>query len=222
MPHDGQDRTMTESPLLAGLLGLTSDALPPAEALLETATARVREAVTVDGRVSGPALEAHQTAAHGLAWLATYVESLRQMQGWAERLQEKGEFGDGAGDEVVDDRVAVVGGGQVLVVSTCSGQACAQFSVDGGAADRDQPAQEPGDQRQPETRQVRRDQGRACMVPRVGKRLSCDPFTFVDGVGHHFRKGFGQGNRQYRSEQDGCRRLRLRHGGYRYGFRWNA
>ncbi|MEO1724747.1 MAG: hypothetical protein AAFR84_20415, partial [Pseudomonadota bacterium] len=43
-------------------------------------TARLREAVTVDGRVSGAALEDNQTAAHGLAWLATYVEALRQMQ----------------------------------------------------------------------------------------------------------------------------------------------
>jgi hypothetical protein len=36
--------------------------------------------------VSRALLEANQTATHGLAWLATYVESLRQMQAWAKRL----------------------------------------------------------------------------------------------------------------------------------------
>src|SRR6185437_1577989 len=29
-------------------------------------------------------------AAHGLAWVATYVKALRQMRGWAERLDEAG------------------------------------------------------------------------------------------------------------------------------------
>ena len=32
-------------------------------------------------------IDAVQAAAHGLAWLATYVESLRQMLGWARRLE---------------------------------------------------------------------------------------------------------------------------------------
>ncbi len=50
--------------------------------------------VTEDGKVSGALLEANQTAAHGLAWLATYVEALRQMQGWAERLEGEGRFGE--------------------------------------------------------------------------------------------------------------------------------
>ena len=31
-------------------------------------------------------LEREQHAVHGLAWLATYVEALRQMQAWALRL----------------------------------------------------------------------------------------------------------------------------------------
>ena len=38
-------------------------------------------------------MEENQTAAHGLAWLATYVESLRQMQKWAEGLKANGQFG---------------------------------------------------------------------------------------------------------------------------------
>ena len=37
-------------------------------------------------------IDGAQNAAHGLAWLATYVEALRQMLGWAERLQAEGRF----------------------------------------------------------------------------------------------------------------------------------
>jgi len=82
------------SPILDGLLALTAEAVPAAEALLERSVAAVRAAVTDGGRVSGAALEANQTAAHGLAWVATYVEALRQMQSWAERLQENGAFAE--------------------------------------------------------------------------------------------------------------------------------
>ena len=94
MAHDGQDIAMARPIILSDLLTLTGAALAPAETLLERATQAVRTMVTLDGRVSGAALETHQTAAHGLAWLATYVEALRQMQMWANRLTEKGQFGE--------------------------------------------------------------------------------------------------------------------------------
>jgi len=95
MPHDGQDASMNmDQPILDGLLGLTSEALPAAEALLERALATVRSCVSVNGKVSAAALDASQTAVHGLAWVATYVEALRQMQGWAERLEASGQFGE--------------------------------------------------------------------------------------------------------------------------------
>ena len=93
MPRDGQ---MTDDApvILPDLLVLTAAAVAPAEALFDTARARVAAMVTVDGRISAAALDEEQTAAHGLAWLATYVEALRQMQGWAERLTEQGKFGE--------------------------------------------------------------------------------------------------------------------------------
>ena len=98
MAHDGQDLTMksgeTQAVLLPNLLALTAEAIGPVNALLETATASVRAMVSVDGRVSSKLVEQHQTAAHGLAWLATYAQSLRQLQGWAQTLTEKGEFGE--------------------------------------------------------------------------------------------------------------------------------
>ncbi|WP_204112981.1 acyl-CoA dehydrogenase family protein [Shimia biformata] len=94
MAHDGQDLTMTQSVILPDLLTLTGAAVAPVEAVLDTATARVRDMVSVDGRVSGGLIEENQTAAHGLSWLATYAQSLKQMQAWAERLQADGKFGE--------------------------------------------------------------------------------------------------------------------------------
>lgn len=94
MAHDGQDPSFDVTVLVDDLLKVTAAAVPPVEALLETAKARVRAKVSENGRVSGALIEQHQTAAHGLAWLATYAQSLRQMQKWAETLNAEGNFGE--------------------------------------------------------------------------------------------------------------------------------
>ena len=91
MAHDGQ--SISVSPVLTGLVGLTEAALPEVEALFSKAREELRGRVTVAGKVSAAALEEHQFAAHTLAWLATYTESLRQLQAWATRLQSDGKFG---------------------------------------------------------------------------------------------------------------------------------
>ena len=83
MAHDGQDMTFEDSAILPGPLQLTSAALSPCASLLESATSYVRTLVTSDGHISSQLIEQHQTATHGLAWLATYVEALQQMQRWA-------------------------------------------------------------------------------------------------------------------------------------------
>ena len=93
MPRDAQPFAETQV-ILDDLLALGVAALSPVEGVLDIARLRVAALVTVDGRISGPAIEENQTAAHGLAWLATYVESLRQMQAWAARLSEQGKFGE--------------------------------------------------------------------------------------------------------------------------------
>ena len=93
MAHDGQDMTL-DTALLPDLLSLTKAALPPVQTLLDAARDRVGGMVRDAGKVSAARLETNQTAAHGLAWLATYAEALRQMQGWAERLEAEGRFGE--------------------------------------------------------------------------------------------------------------------------------
>ena len=95
MAHDGQDMAMEQANILLNdLLGLSAAAVPPVEALLEKAKTSVRALVSKDGRVSAGLIEAHQTAAHGLAWLATYAQALRQMHEWADALNKDGKFGE--------------------------------------------------------------------------------------------------------------------------------
>ncbi|HHS89157.1 MAG TPA: acyl-CoA dehydrogenase, partial [Rhodobacteraceae bacterium] len=80
--------------LLPDLLSLTSSSLPPIRDLLEKATGKLRALVAADGRVCAARIEANQSAAHAYSWLATYVQALEQMQGWAERLNSKSAFGE--------------------------------------------------------------------------------------------------------------------------------
>jgi (2S)-methylsuccinyl-CoA dehydrogenase len=46
------------------------------------------------GTIDGGRLEARQFAVHGYAWMATYVEALRQMRRWAEHLNAAGKLRD--------------------------------------------------------------------------------------------------------------------------------
>jgi len=92
MPHDGQ--TLSQGPVLADLLLLTEHALPEVDQLLASAREVLRAKVTVGGKISAAAMEDNQFAAHSLAWLATYAESLRQMQAWATRTTQHGTFGE--------------------------------------------------------------------------------------------------------------------------------
>ncbi|MGA0371124.1 MAG: acyl-CoA dehydrogenase family protein [Paracoccaceae bacterium] len=94
MAHDGQDQFLTQNALLTDLLDQTGRSAEVVNVVLERAIEAVRSKVSQDGRISATLIELNQTAAHGLAWLATYVESLKQMQKWAETLQTEGGFGE--------------------------------------------------------------------------------------------------------------------------------
>ena len=79
---------------IANLTKTTAAALITAEDFLANVRHAVSELVLVDGRPSAELLEQHQFAAHGFSWITTYVEGLRQMQGWAERLDAVGKLGE--------------------------------------------------------------------------------------------------------------------------------
>jgi len=86
--------TGSRSVVLANLTALTKDACAAADELLDMATSSVYALCEEDGTVKGPQVDKHQYAAHGLAWLATYVYALREMHHWAKRLDQEGKLGE--------------------------------------------------------------------------------------------------------------------------------
>ena len=66
-----------------------ASALAAAERVLQFA----RSSVATKAKAAGRG-DAAQHALHGLAWLATYVEALRQMLGWVRRLDAEGRLGE--------------------------------------------------------------------------------------------------------------------------------
>jgi (2S)-methylsuccinyl-CoA dehydrogenase len=90
--------------------------LAAADALLARARGNLALRVTNGGAVDAGRLDADQIAAHGLAWMATYVAALRQLRDWALRL-------DGAG---------ALGEAQPLILAVGFGEYLAQLS--GGIA----------------------------------------------------------------------------------------
>ena len=73
----------------AELIAGTAKAVTAADRILALAKDGVRAKVAEAGGV-----DAAQHVAHGLAWFATTVESLRQMNLWAARLNDEGSFGE--------------------------------------------------------------------------------------------------------------------------------
>src|SRR5205085_5469495 len=72
------------------------------------ATNAVRHLVLVDGQVSGRLIDREQRAAHGLAWFATYVEAVRQLAAYAQRMRAGGRLG------AIEELVVRVGLGEYL------------------------------------------------------------------------------------------------------------
>jgi (2S)-methylsuccinyl-CoA dehydrogenase len=91
MAYDGAG-PMTDAAILANLSELTRSSLDAVSAITNSAKSAVAALVTDNGRISARLIDQHQTAAHGLAWLATYNEALQQMQAWADRLTANDRF----------------------------------------------------------------------------------------------------------------------------------
>jgi (2S)-methylsuccinyl-CoA dehydrogenase len=91
----GDVMTAAPAPVAAvDLVQLASDAARDVSALVAEATRQVRARVAPEGRVSAERLEAEQHAAHGLAWLATYAEGIRQLAAYAARMRGEGRLGE--------------------------------------------------------------------------------------------------------------------------------
>src|SRR5437870_2590032 len=68
------------------LVTVVRTAVSAVDALLSDAVAAVRGRVGVEGHLVGRLFDREQRATHGLAWLATYVEAVRQLAAYADRM----------------------------------------------------------------------------------------------------------------------------------------
>jgi (2S)-methylsuccinyl-CoA dehydrogenase len=85
-------QTWSDAPLT--LDDLARQAHFAAQGLMDCAVDAVREQVSENGKLSADKIEAEQHAVHGLAWLATYVEAIKEVAAYAKRMQEDGRFGE--------------------------------------------------------------------------------------------------------------------------------
>ncbi len=88
---------------------LAREAVGFAEALFQDARIAVRKRVATEGGdTMNRVFDREQRATHGLAWLATYVEALRQLVAYAERMQAEGKYGE------IEDLQVRIGFGEYL------------------------------------------------------------------------------------------------------------
>jgi (2S)-methylsuccinyl-CoA dehydrogenase len=80
-----------DTPRLCGALQALAEA---ATAYASEARAVVLAAVSRGGKLDRALFDAAQHQTHGLAWVATYAEALRQVAGWATRLATAGHLGE--------------------------------------------------------------------------------------------------------------------------------
>ena len=90
------------------LIATLGQVVAAVDALFADARRAVAERVMQDGRAVPRALDREQRATHGLAWLATYVEALRQLAAYAERLTASGDFGE------IEELLVRIGAGEYL------------------------------------------------------------------------------------------------------------
>ena len=77
-----------------GAHGACDQALEAAEGVLARAQAALSRRLAPGGKIDAVTLDRDQHAAHGLAWLATYVAALRATLDWADNLERAGKFGE--------------------------------------------------------------------------------------------------------------------------------
>jgi (2S)-methylsuccinyl-CoA dehydrogenase len=100
--------TVTERPARREVIAMLGEAVAAADALLSDARRAVAERVAVNGQVISRLFDREQRATHGLAWLATYVEAIRQLADYARRLAEAGTFSE------IEELLLRIGGGEYL------------------------------------------------------------------------------------------------------------
>jgi (2S)-methylsuccinyl-CoA dehydrogenase len=78
----------------AALVPLLEAAAEAAGTLNVQATEAVKAKLAPGGKIDNAALEREQHVAHGLAWISTYAEGIRQLADYAKRMEGEGRFGE--------------------------------------------------------------------------------------------------------------------------------
>jgi (2S)-methylsuccinyl-CoA dehydrogenase len=94
--------TLTAAETLTDRAGMTpAELIPLLEAAAEAAgtlnaqaTQAVKAKLAPGGKVDNAALEREEHVAHGLAWISTYAEGIRQLADYAKRIEGEGRFGE--------------------------------------------------------------------------------------------------------------------------------
>jgi (2S)-methylsuccinyl-CoA dehydrogenase len=90
------------------VIPMLDDAVTAVESLLADARRAIGERVNIEGRTVSRVFDREQRATHGLAWLATYVEAIRQLAAYAQRMTEMGAFGE------TEELLVRIGAGEYL------------------------------------------------------------------------------------------------------------
>ena len=85
---------MTSTVCVAHLVSHLDRAATAVEAILVKAKPRLAARVMQGGKINPKLLDEEQHAAHGLAWLATYAATLRELTSFATRLEAEGKLGE--------------------------------------------------------------------------------------------------------------------------------
>ncbi|MGQ0581873.1 MAG: acyl-CoA dehydrogenase family protein [Reyranella sp.] len=87
-------KNLDMSLILPNLLAFCAEAERAADRYETEAREAVRKLIAPQGKVDAKLLEREQFAAHGFAWIATYVSAIRQMRRWAEAGASSGAGGE--------------------------------------------------------------------------------------------------------------------------------
>ncbi len=90
------------------LVSVAHEAAGALDAILADAINKVRARVSAEGGIAARLFDREQRATHGLAWLATYAEALRQLAAYAGRMSEAGRLGQ------IEELVVRIGLGEYL------------------------------------------------------------------------------------------------------------
>src|SRR6185437_1937081 len=101
-------KTAPRHPADDDTIELARSAIAGLDALLADAVRKVQGRVVVEGHTVGKLLDREQRATHGLAWLATYVEAVRQLAAYAERMAGDGTLGE------IEEHLVHIGLGEYL------------------------------------------------------------------------------------------------------------